>query len=631
MKFYLLFEIKHLMKKIIFSIALATLFFSCKSASKLSSAANTEEFNVTVNLNTIKEDKVEVLITPPKITTDEVVYHLPKIIPGTYSVDNYGKYIDNFTALDSKGKSLNYIKLDDNSWSIKNAKSLNKITYIVNDTFDTEKGGGFGKDDIFSPSGTNILEGKNFMLNNHGFVGYFDNKKDIPYKMTVLHPETLFGATSMNDSDASTTSDLFVVSRYNELVDNPIMYSKPDFTTFNVDGMDILFSVYSPNDKHTAQALSPDLEKMMRAQKKFLGSINTNKKYSVLLYLSEIRKKDAKGFGALEHNTSTTVVFPEMMPSAALGKQIIDVVSHEFFHIVTPLGVHSNEIHNFDFNNPKMSQHLWMYEGVTEYFANLFQVNQGLITEQEFYVRMAEKIENAKKLNDTMPFTTMSENVLKEPYKSQYLNVYEKGALIAMCIDIQIREKSNGKRGILDLMQKLTLEFGSKKPFNDNELFAKITELTYPEIGIFLTTYVSGTTPIDYSNYFSKVGIAKTKIKKVSNPFINNYESAITINAEKEIVVKSNAKLSETLVQLGLKTDDIILAINGKNYNSDSIYDMITAVQNWKEQEVQTLKIKRNNKEMILSGKPKLNYTETESYQLNDESKKSLNEAWLKG
>ena len=56
------------------------------------------------------------------------------------------------------------------------------------------------------------------------------------------------------------------------------MYCKPDSETFTVDGMQILFSVYSPNGVHTAKALLPDLEKMMRAQKAFLGSINSNKK-----------------------------------------------------------------------------------------------------------------------------------------------------------------------------------------------------------------------------------------------------------------------------------------------------------------------------------------------------------------
>ena len=75
-----------------------------------------------------------------------------------------------------------------------------------------------------------------------------------------------------------------------------------------------------------------------------------------------------------------------------------------------------------------MSQHLWMYEGVTEYFANLFQVNQGLIDEKEFFERMAGKIAQSRQMNDNMSFTKMSKNVLNPPYKDQYLNVYQKGA-----------------------------------------------------------------------------------------------------------------------------------------------------------------------------------------------------------
>ena len=45
-----------------------------------------------------------------------------------------------------------------------------------------------------------------------------------------------------------------------------------------------------------------------------------------------------------------------------------------------------------------MSEHLWMYEGVTEYFANLFQVNQGLVDEYEFYTRVLGKINGSKAL-----------------------------------------------------------------------------------------------------------------------------------------------------------------------------------------------------------------------------------------
>lgn len=617
------------MKKIFLSLALVSLLYSCKPTAALQNSS-VQEVNVNIDLNNVKDDKVMVTVSAPTITTDEIVYHIPKIIPGTYSEDDYGKFIDNINAFDKKGKKLEVTQLDTNSWTIKNAKSLDKITYWVNDTYDIESGGGFGRG-VFSPAGTNILEGKNFMLNNHGFVGYFENKKDLTYKMTVLHPDTLFGATSLVDTDNSNLSDVFVVSRYNDLVDNPIMYSKPDYTTFNVDGMEIMFSVYSPNNKHSAKALSADLERCMRAQKKFLGPINNNKRYTVLLYLSEMNKTDAKGFGALEHNSSTSVVFPEMMPSSALGKQIIDVVSHEFFHIVTPLGVHSNEIHYFDFNTPKMSKHLWMYEGVTEYFANLFQINQGLITEDAFYKRMVEKIQNSKRMNETMPFTQMSENVLVEPYKSQYLNVYEKGALIGMCIDIIIREKSNGEHGIKDLMQKLTNDFGPKKPFNDDELFGKIVELTYPEVGDFLNTYVAGSTPIPYDDYFAKMGVSKGKIRKATNPFMYKKSAGITGNASKEIVVKNYTELSPFLTSFGLKANDIITSINGTEYNLDKISEMMTSAQNWKEGEIITMKIKRDGKNQTLTGKVTINYEESEGFNANDTTKTALKEAWLKG
>lgn len=615
------------MKRIIFSLAFASVLWSCKTASSSVTAAAKQQIEVTINLNDVKEDKVLVTVVSPKNYTDEVTYSIPKTVPGTYSIDDYGKYIDDLKAYDAKGNVLPVSKTDDNTWNIKNAKSLVKITYLVNDTFDVEK-----THEIFSPAGTNIDANKNFMLNMHGFVGYFQDKKDLPYNVTITHPAALWGATSMTDLDISATNDKFITPHYAELVENPIMYAKPDYTTFTVDGMEILIGVYSPTGKVTAESITSEMKTMMTAQKNFLGKINTTKKYSVLVYLSSMTENDAKGFGALEHPTATTVVFPEMMPKEELVKAMKDVVSHEFFHIVTPLSIHSKEIQYFDYNAPKMSQHLWMYEGVTEYFANLFQINQGLIDEKEFYTRLAEKITRANTMNDTMPFTTMSANVLTQPYKDQYLNVYEKGALIGMCLDIIIREKSNGERGILDLMQKLSSEYGPTKPFNDEELFAKITALTYPEVGHFLTTYVSGPTPIPYETYLAKVGVIKSTEKTPGNVFLKGRVPYITVNPEnKEIIVIPNMELIDFYKSLDLRGGDIILAINEKPYALDTIYEMISESQNWKENDAISVKIKRDGKEQTLKGKVKFPYEEKDSLKAIDSSANKVKEAWLKG
>lgn len=619
------------MKNSIIGLAFVAFLWNSNAVMAQKKPSLKQEIKVGIDLIDVQDDKVKVTVQAPKITADKITYSIPKIVPGTYSEDNYGKFVEDFKAYDKKGGIVAVTKTDDNTWSIANAKNLSTITYLVNDTFDTEKGGGFGTD-IFSPAGTNIDAGKNFMLNTHGFVGYFENQKDLPYQVTITHPEALWAATSMIDTNASTTIDVFSTPRYAELVENPIMYAKPDYTTFNVNGMDIQIAVYSPSGKVTAESITPEMKKMMTAQKTFLGDINSTKKYSVLLYLSSLTASDAKGFGALEHPTATTVVLPEMMPLEELQKSMIDVVSHEFFHIVTPLTIHSNEIQYFDYNQPKMSQHLWMYEGVTEYFANLFQINQGLIDEEAFYNRIADKIQQAKSLDDTMSFTTMSANVLKSPYKEQYLNVYQKGALIGMCMDIIIREKSNGQRGILDLMQQLSNEYGVSKAFKDDELFAKITSLTYPEVGEFLKTYVSGTTPIPYEVFLAKVGVTKVADKKAGNVFLKGQSPYITVNpTSKEILVLPNIELVDFYKNLDLRGNDVIVSINDKPYSVDNIYEMVAESENWKENDPITIKIKREGKEQIINGKVTLPFEEAESLKATDNSKATLKNAWLKG
>lgn len=589
---------------------------------------NSENIFVKIDLVNIDKDRVPVTIFPPKISLNEVTFFIPKIVPGTYSEDDYGRFIDNFKAYDSKGKELSVVKSDDNSWKISQAKTLSKITYLVNDTFDIED-----THTIFSPAGTNIEEGVNFLLNMHGFVGYFLGMNENPYRIEITKPESLFGVTAMMDLDVSESRDVFETKRYAELADNPVMYSKPDYKIFMVDDMEIIVSVYSPNGVYTTEQIMPEMEKMLRTQKNFLGTIDNTKKYAILLYLSDVQKSDAGGYGALEHNTSTVVVFPEAMQREQLMQSLIDVVSHEFFHIVTPLSVHSNEIHFFDFNSPKMSQHLWMYEGITEYFANLFQVNQGLISDEQFYERLTLKIRNSKSYDDTMPFTKMGVGILKKPYKDNFLNVYEKGALIAMCIDIIIREKSNGEKGILNLMHSLSNEFGHSKPFNDDELFRKIELYTYPEVRMFLDNHVAGGIPVNYDDYFAKVGVVEAKIEKIGIPFMKGQTPLITINpSNKEIILLNIKPLSEFFTHIGMQGGDVILKVNDTAYNYDNIYDLIMTSMNWNDGEPIKIDIRRDGELMTINGKIKMPVEEVDGLKSTDDSSKTaLREAWLRG
>src|SRR5438045_7230515 len=87
--------------------------------------------------------------------------------------------------------------------------------------------------------------------------------------------------------------------------------------------------------------------------------------------------------------------------------------------------------------------------------------------------------------NDTMPFTFMSTHVLEKKYHGQYTNVYAKGALINMCLDIMLRYYSKGTYGTQNLMADLSKKYGKDRSFKDDELFDEIEKLTFKEVREF--------------------------------------------------------------------------------------------------------------------------------------------------
>jgi predicted metalloprotease with PDZ domain len=196
-----------------------------------------------------------------------------------------------------------------------------------------------------------------------------------------------------------------------------------------------------------------------------------------------------------------------------------------------------------------------------------------------------------------------------------------------------MREESNGKRGILNLMQGLSNEYGSEKPFKDEELFAKITELTYPEVGAFLEKHVSGTTPIPYDVYFAKVGVVKAPVEVPGNPFLKGMtEPNISISREtREIFILPNVELNAFMTALGVKNNDVILEVNGTKYNYDNVNDMVISSFGWKEGDMITFKVRRDGKILDLKGKVVLPREMKDSYAAASNDKKALREAWLKG
>ncbi len=622
------------------SACLCAVLFSCGAGkNKMNDLAVNLPIDSHIDLSKVVEDKAPVIINPGRFTVETVTYRLPRVIQGTYSVSDFGKYVDNFKAIDYDGNEMPVTEVDDNTWRIENAKSLDKITYSVNDTYDIETKGGIGGEQPFSPSGTNI-ESENYLLNLHGFIGYFDALKNNQYKLDVTAPVDFVRTSALQNISSRTSEDgkyittSYAAPRYFDITDNPMMYGNLDVEEFQVGDIKIVLSVYSPNNIHTAASLKETIFNMMKAQKAYLGDINSTSRYDIYLYLSEGKEDSPKGFGALEHHTSTVVVLPESLDKDALAESMIDVVSHEFFHIVTPLSVHSEDVHYFDYNQPTFSKHLWMYEGVTEYFATLFQVDQGLVEKEDFYNKVMGKIKASKNYNDAMSFTIMSENVLKDTYKDEYINVYQKGALIGMCIDILMREESDGNRGVLSLMKELSNKYGKNKPFEDDKLIAEITEMTYPSVGEFLNTHVVGDLPIDYNEFFEKVGLETGETKIKANYIMMNNAPIVSGDGQKGTIFFTDAVLKNSFwVEQGAKPNDVIKSVNGTALTLMNANQVLQEVFMWKPGKEIDVVLGRNEEEISIKTTTTQGYTTGEGLIESEDATDAqiaLRKAWIK-
>lgn len=535
-------------------------------------------YHYTVDLTRVVDDKVYVELTPPPISKQEITFYLPKIVPGTYAIEDYGRFVSELNAFDKKGKKLNVQKKegDPNAWIIKDATKLAKISYWVEDSYDTKLEG----PEIFQPAGTNIEDGKNFIINTSGFFGYFEGMKEAGFEFNVVRPENFYGSTGLiatqtgkpvsilklekTKTDNTRRVDTYNAQDYDQLIDSPLMYSKIDTAVVKVGNAEVLIGSYSPTAKITAKEIAASIREVLMAQKEYLGGKLPVDKYAFIFYFTD---QPVMSYGALEHSYSSFYYMPEAT-IAEMNQQLRDFAAHEFFHIVTPLTVHSKEIDDFDFNDPKMSQHLWMYEGVTEYFAGNVQVKYGLIRPEEYLNVLREKMLTADQFKNDVPFTDISKFTL-DKYHDQYYNVYQKGALIGLCLDIKLRKLSQGKFGLRNLLLDLSGKYGKNKAFNDDELFDEITKMTYPEIGEFFKKYVKGTELLPLEEVLHEVGVLykeEEAFEDYSLGISQNNVGVTQVDGKPKLQISSAENMNSMGVALGFKEGDVLAKINGEAF-----------------------------------------------------------------
>lgn len=511
-----------------------------------------EKYQCSIDLNDVQDKKIKVNIITPKSVKGKYIFQFPKTVPGTYANLNYGRLISDFEAYDENNQPLTVTKKEPNTFMI-SGKNLNRVSYRVGPSWDTP----LDKDAIFEPAGTNFEKDKCFILNHGGVFGYLEGAMMLPYEVTITHPKHLFGASGMEVARKDSLTDIWKAPSYVRLVDNPIMYAPLDTAILKVGKTEILISCYSMDKNINAKALVPSIEPTVKALQAFLKELPVNK-YAFLFYFSHLFSSNSRtgAFGALEHSYSSLYYLP-IMPISAVVRQVNDVASHEFLHIITPLNLHSREIHEFNFSNPKMSRHLWLYEGSTEYYSHLIQLKAKMIDLDDFFRKIRGKIEAANMMPRDMSMTKMSANVLDEKYHKAYRHVYDKGALLCMGLDLEIMRLTQGKMTLRKVIEQLSNKYGAERPFEDNKLFDEIVALTHPDVKKFIDKHLIGVEPLDYASLLKTVGIRYERLGKIK---VASLEAS---GIELGMIDGTKTQITKDCPEYGLKYRDYVKSING--------------------------------------------------------------------
>lgn len=444
-----------------------------------------------IDLNDRIDDKFKVKAHLSGLTETNSIYQFASVVPGTYSISDYGRYVARFQAFDKNGREVSSENIGTNQWKIAHPELVHYLEYDVQETWDTP----MEKPSIYDMAGTSI-EGDHVLLNSFGVLGYPSGLKQRAFYLHLDYPENWKVGTALElVGDGSYRAD-----NYDELVDSPVLLGNLTTATTNVGQTKIDLYTYSVSRQITSAQLLPELDGVMKDAAAFLKFLPVDR-YNFLFHFED------KAVGALEHSYSSVYVLRDGTLSPSYIQLIRDIGAHEFFHVVTPLNIRSEIIENFNFATPVASRHLWLYEGVTEWASDMMQFRNGSLSSESLLEEIRIKYFGSLNYDETISLTEMSLDSYGERGGRQFRNVYLKGALVAYLLDIRLLELSDGNSGLRELILTLIETYGPDRAFKDDQLFDELVKLTYPEIEQFIGDHIEGIAPLPLSDYLLKLGI----------------------------------------------------------------------------------------------------------------------------
>ena len=474
----------------------------------------TNAFYYEINLDNRNDDTFKVRMFVDNLTVDNAIFQFPATAPGTYDIHDIGRFVTTFKAFDEEHNELPVTHTSTNQWTLTDPENISVLEFEVKETFDTP----VTENELYRMAGTSI-ENSHGLLNTFDVLGYPTGLKERDFYLSIDYPAGWSVGTSLPKDE----NGFYYATDFDKLVDSPILLGFITTANTIVDDANISVYTYSKNNLIQSSQILGDMQRVLDDASAFLNGLPVDRYSFIYLF-------DDFSAGALEHSYSSVYVLFDQPYTVGYGQSLRNIAAHEFFHVVTPLNIHSEIVENFNFAVPTPSKHLWLYEGVTEWAAHMMQFRNAHLDLSTLLARFAGKKSSADYYNSlgALSLSQMSLTCYGEG-GAQFGNVYNKGALVAALLDIRLLELSGGTKGLREVILELIDTYGPENAFSEENFFTDLALLTgYPtEIADFLNKYINGTDALPVDEYFSKLGISYTDYTFTVSPTPANEQQAL--------------------------------------------------------------------------------------------------------
>jgi predicted metalloprotease with PDZ domain len=522
-------------------------------------AQTAPEISYTVSMPRPNTHLLEVVVrlNYPQQSPPAVDLVMPVWTPGSYLVREYARHVQDFGARAPGGQIFEWEKVNKNTWRIQTRGAREAhVTYKVYANELTVR--------------TNELNDRHAFWNNAALLVYPEGHLRAPSTVRVVPFGNWKVATGL--PAVAGQPNTFRAEDFDTLYDAPFLVADFRVLNFEVKGIPHRI-VVDGEGNYDPERLRRDVRRVVEETVELMREI-PYRDYTFMLMTHPTAR------GGLEHLNSTALIWRRFsFRSDADWRDFLALVAHEYFHLWNVKRIRPDALGPFDYTQENYTRLLWVAEGVTSYYDNLLVRRAGLMTDRQYLDIIAKAVEDLRRAPGRFKqsLEESSFDAWIEYYRpdentvNTAISYYDKGALVSLLLDLEIRRRSNGARSLDDVMRSLYEEFYKQgRNYTPADFQRAAERAAGARLEDFFRRYVRGREELEWNEALELVGLRlDTTGESAGKPAPERAYFGATLAQEGERLRITNVPSDTPAYEAGLYANDQIVAVDGFRASRD--------------------------------------------------------------